>query len=163
MPPLSPALLIACASGLLARWGAPGSGTRSGRGRAADAEDGASVAFVHQGGYHAHLDHDSGISSWPLPAVRRAMELADYGRRTGVLATAPQPGDIALRWDGARQRFVHAAIVIRRVDDACLPRGGIRCRVLDAGATSARGRVTTYDPDRGDRFLRWVELERRAA
>jgi hypothetical protein len=146
--PLSPAFLVAAASALAARPAAS---------RHRD-EDEASVAFINDAGRQAHLDHATGESSWPLPRVRRAMELARIGRETGTLHEWPQEGDIALRWNAIRAAYDHAAIVAAVADHAMLPRGSIICRVLDALAP-ARARSTTYDPQRGDRFLRWVELE----
>jgi hypothetical protein len=74
-----------------------------------------------------------------------------------VVHTLPKEGDIALFWDLVRNCFSRASVVVEvgRMDGT-----GVRCLTISAHSRSAKARVEWFLPSHGDRFLRWVDLER---
>jgi len=163
MIPLSPALLIACASGRL-------TGRSSGaflprRDRLASfvppapGDEVASINFINSVGFWAHYDHVTGYSSWPLPHMDSVNALASYGRRAKVLFDRPRIGDLVVVWTPELNRFTRAGIVAALVG---ANGGGKRCLTLGARWHCGRARAARFRPSTGDRFLRWVNLERPA-
>jgi hypothetical protein len=156
MIPLTPMLLVSGAAVMAAadrqrRWPSGG------------------AAFVHHVGYHSHYDHFSGQSSWPLPNAERCEELAQFAAEKRILvADAPLPGDVFLEWCQEKRCFTQAGVVAtigRRVAIDIGP-ASFQCQVIEGGGTlrepGARERDRVFWPARGDRLIRWVDLDRRA-
>ncbi len=188
MMPLSPALFLAAASALVAsdlrlpRRSKPERGTEvdpDSRETHAPEDGLATAAFIAHVGYWSHR-RAVGRSSWPLPLGADCDGLARIGSERGVLITGtPDPGAIYLRWSDCDQRFVHAAIVLSAMDVPPQAQGGwtYDCHVLEGRAELTRPeagepRIQTTlhwarqgrlgcSPALGDRFLTWVDLDRR--
>jgi hypothetical protein len=176
MIPLTPAFLIAAAGGYI---GVREEGGNN-RGqlvelflRASDAKPGQPwcAAFVHYVGFWSHYDHVLHRSFWPLPRTASCWVLGEFARRHGILAREPQPGDVFLVFDPGRQRFAHTGIVVSVLASEQRPSGQLwyECRTIE-GNTNEEGsregnavaqKHRRFYPDAGDRFVRWVELDRR--
>jgi hypothetical protein len=155
----SPRLLVAAASAFV--------------GLAVDEREGESpddgAAFLYRWGYWAHFDHSSGESSWPLIETRTADELAAVAMARYVLRDAPQVGDIFLQHSPPAKRFVRAGVIVevggsgRYNPKACYHDATtIEASSDDAGRIGGRHilRVARrFLPSRGDRFIRWAELD----
>jgi hypothetical protein len=130
------------------------------------------VAFVRHAGFNSHYDDFSKRSSWPLPPVHDAHELAHFARENGILSVEyPKAGEIFLRWSCQRKRFTRVGIVVHvetgvaRADAAgYIICGTIESPVLEHGAWRDQ-RVQRIkhklSPELGDRFVRWVNLDNR--
>ena len=164
MIPLTPSFLIAAATSLVR-----------------DPEEGATgcaaAAFVHHVGYMSHFQYGAERSSWPLPSTASCAALAQYASNEDVLREEPAPGDVFLLWHAPTATFEHTGIVAR-VRDAGVTPGGtpwVDCdtiegnggaddnRTGDAAMTGVVRRVRRFYPTAtvGDRFIRWVDLDRR--
>lgn len=131
------------------------------------------AAFIYHVGYWSHYTDLYAQSAWPLPATNDCNVLAQFAMRKGILAKdAPRYGDIALLWSPEERRFIHSAIVIRAgkpqadfnfvVHFGCTTLDG---NVHDGGRLGGAGIHVTkrsLSPDTGDRFVRWVDLDRRS-
>lgn len=180
MHPLSPALIIAAASGVAGPdLTYPVSG-------AADAA--ATARFVGHVGYWGHYDEETAISTWPFPLDADCETLARLAAKDGILSMRdPEPGVIFLQWSPNHRAFRRAGIVIarakafeqRRVEQCydCLVLEGsaVLTHTLDLDRRHAnRERLDTAvlwvrrkhvwcTPSEGDRFIRWVDLDGRRA
>jgi hypothetical protein len=171
MMPLSPALFLAAASALVAsdvrlpRLSTEQrlkdlSPARRGKRRRGDA----TAAFIAHAGYTAHR-HAPGKSAWPFPLDADCEALARIGLDSGVVTVAPpDAGAIYLRYSQQRQRFTRASIVLWAVEVPPMEQYGwsYDCHVIE-GVTVRRARRAwvTCAPELGDRFLSWVDLDRR--
>ena len=180
---LSPALLVAAAGALLDGARAANSTARLSEQFLSIVDDpGAAAwnaAFIHHAGHWSHVDHCTGQSCWPLPATAECDELAEFARTEQVLsAEAPEAGEVFLLWSPSKERFVHTGIVLsaqRFEISRDNGKGGTRrearfeCHTIEGNITStgyvggdrlARVR-RVLSPARGDRTIRWTELEER--
>jgi hypothetical protein len=178
MHPLSPALIIAAASGVA---GPDPSDSVSG---AADAA--AAAAFVGHVGYWAHYDEETAVSTWPFPLDADCETLARLAAKDGILSMRkPEPGVIYLQWSRRQHAFRRAGIVIARA--RAFEHRSVRdcydCLVLEGSAVLTRAqdpdgrhrgqeRLETAvqwvrrkrvwcTPSEGDRFICWVDLDGR--
>lgn len=126
------------------------------------------TAFVHHVGFTAHLDEDTGYSTWPLPERATVEELVPFAEGAGILEREPHLGDIALLWSAAGTQFVRTGIVV--AIHASLGPNGIRrfdCTTVEGdttrhGAPSGTGihrLERRVEPGSGHRFVRWVDLD----
>jgi hypothetical protein len=127
-------------------------------------DEGASIRFINSAGFLSHLDHDTGESSWPIPVLYTVQQLAHYGQRHKILFDMAEAGDIAVVWNEDEQRYTRASIVVS-VLSVC---GGgrhevVHCSTLGAHRRGAIARPECFRPGAGDRFLRWMNLDRRAS
>jgi hypothetical protein len=161
--PLSPALLIACACGRLSgRSPDPvvtceaslGDGPLS----VPSTGEVESIRFINSVGTWALYDPITNISSWPFPRFPSVDALASFGRRAEILFDRPAYGDLVVVWSSAVNRFVRVAIVVRLLD---VDGPEMRCLSLGAHSAGGRARLDEFVPATGDRFVRWVNLERR--
>jgi hypothetical protein len=155
----SPTLLIAAASSFV--------------GLAVDEREGElsddGTAFLYRCGYWSHFDHASGTTSWPLIETRTADELAAVAMVRYVLRDAPQVGDIFLQHSQRAKRFVRAGVIAEVCGSGRYSQkiGYHDATTIEAGSDSAgqfRGRhilrvARRFLPSRGDRFIRWAELD----
>ena len=131
----------------------------------------AGAAFLYRWGYWSHYDHASHTTSWPLIETRTADELATVAMARYILRDAPQVGDIFLQRSQPAKRFVRTGVVVAVGESG---RYSSRDRyhdatTIEAGTDAAgqlRGRhilrvARRFLPDRGDRFIRWTELDDR--
>jgi len=152
--PLSPAFLVAAANAC-----------------AAAIEPGA-LGFVHHVGYSALYDQVTGLSNWPLPATGSCDALARAARAHGVLRDEPYVGDIFLLYSQLRRRFIHTGIVVGVLDEERVQERDVHVCVTVEGNTNEDGSVhghatlrmvRTFREADGHKFIRWAEIERRAA
>lgn len=178
MHPLSPALIIAAASGIV------GPDAVEEQSRAADAQS--TAAFVGHIGYWGHYDEEAELSTWPFPIEADCEALAQLAGIEGVLSgAAPQPGAVFLKWSRQKQQFVRAGIVVAQI--RTFGRSGTQrcydCLVLEGSALlipveEADGRRRKREqfatavqwarrtrmrcvPAEGDKFISWVDLDDR--
>ena len=139
-------------------------------GRASGPRPSWDARFIHECGYWSHYDSSSKSSAWPIPLHYTTPELGLFGQRHGVLYDKPQPGDILLMHSKMWKVFVHSAVVVdvlatikppgkKPMYDLYAIEGDIdeAGRLRGGRSLPARRRVV---PSRGDRFLRWAELDR---
>ena len=126
------------------------------------------AAFVHHVGYHAHFDHFAGASSWPLPKTKDCDALAQFAAEKRIIAAdAPLPGDVFLVWCSDRASYVQTGVVatIGRIVASDIGPASFTCAVIEGGGSSSKGRARQtrreFRPARGDRFIRWVDLDGR--
>jgi hypothetical protein len=175
MIPLAPALVVAAASSFI------GVGEQGGDNRGQMVElflrevneppgKPWCAAFVHHVGYWALYDHRARRSSWPLPRTASCWELGDFARTRGILVERPRDGDVFLLYSRNAGRFAHTGFV---VDEMGGPQAGQRafeCITIegntnDDGSSNGNNtliRTRSFDLGRGDRFIHWVDLDRRA-
>jgi hypothetical protein len=129
------------------------------------------AAFVYHVGYHSHFDHVSRLSSWPLPATASCYELGRFAESNSVLTKSPEIGDVFLKYNRRLGRFAHTGIVVAvEVGDQALGVGVHCCTTIEGNTNddgSRDGHATLRKTRRfveadGDRFIRWVKLDRRA-
>lgn len=129
------------------------------------------AAFVHHVGFYAHYDHVLKASSWPLPATASCYELGRFAARRGILEREPNVGDVFLKYDPKLGRFAHTGIVVGVDSDNPQAELGIhRCATVEGNTNdngSANGNAVLrkdrpFSEPKGDRFIRWIKLERRA-
>jgi hypothetical protein len=127
------------------------------------------AAFVHHVGHWSHYDHQSGESSWPLPATASCYELGAFAKKRGILRDEPDSGDVFLLWNDKLGRFAHTGVVVQLRDAGVSPGEGpwFECETID-GNTDAGGsregdgvlrRIRRFLPHAGDRFIRWADLD----
>ena len=174
MIPLAPALVVAAASSFI------GVGEQGGdnRGqmvelflREVGQEPGAPwcAAFVFHVGYWALYDHRGLRSSWPLPRTASCWELGEFARRRGILGEQPMEGDVFLLYSRDHGRFAHTGFVVDTLGGTH-GRKTFECMTIegntnDDGSNNGNNtliRKRPFDLERGDRFIRWVDLDRRA-
>jgi hypothetical protein len=156
---LSPKLLIAAASAFV------GLAAEEREGHPPD--DGA--ALLYRWGFWSHFDHRTGLSSWPLIETRTADELATVAMARYILRDSPEEGDIFLQRAAGGRRYARAGVVVDVRGSGCY---SAKVRYYDATTIEARsdetgrlaGRHTLrvarrFVPTRGDRFIRWAELD----
>jgi hypothetical protein len=178
MHPLSPALIIAAASGL--------AGADPGEVEPRPADPLTTAAFVGHVGYWAHYDEEIELSTWPFPADADCETLARLATELGVLSgEEPQPGAVYLQWSPKQRRFRRAGIVVahtrsyenssvRRCYDCLVLEGSaLLTRVeevdgrrrdqerFEAAVQWARRTRIWCTPSEGDRFISWVDLDGR--
>ncbi len=180
MHPLSPALIIAAASGV--------AGPDPGDSVPGAADAASTAAFVGHVGYWAHYDEETAVSTWPFPLDADCEALARLAAKDGILSTSePAPGVIYLQWSRSDHAFRRAGIVIaaaRTFERRGVPRC-YHCLVLEGSALLTRAqeadarhrqreRLETAvqwvrrkrgwcTPSEGDRFISWVDLDGRKA
>ena len=130
------------------------------------------LSFVQHCGYWAHRDPKTGESSWPIPAGLTRTGLGKFGEKARILYDTPEVGDIFLQYGPARGTFVRVGIVMGIVGSGYLltkepffllytvesdtgPQGQLH------GGLTLRVR-RRFQPNTGDRFLSWMELDRSA-
>lgn len=129
------------------------------------------AALVYHAGYWAHFDHQEGRSSWPLPRTASCYELGEWARVRGARYLDPQPGDVFLVYAQELRRFAHTGVVAA-VDGRHSNGADVvhECTTIE-GNSNAGGsregvevvrRTRAFSRQRGDRFIRWVELGRKA-
>lgn len=133
------------------------------------------AAFVYHVGFWSHFDYRSRTSSWPLPATASCWVLGDFAQKRDVLEDEPAEGDVFLVWKPSIARFAHTGIVARVRARGMSPAGHawFDCDTVE-GNSNADGnrdanavvrRVRRFHRElgggRGDRFIRWVDLDRR--
>ena len=142
----------------------------------ADADEEAwGLYFLQHVGSCSQLNVRTGISSWPLPAVRSAEELAAFARKHRVLREGiPRAGDVFLVWSPAQKRFLRTGIVVT-VDlmPVTWPDGrlGYDCTTIECVAIRDGSRMVRtvtrrerrISQENGDRLIRWSELCEREA
>jgi len=163
MIPLSPALLIACACGRLSgRTTYACTFDRDHRRQSlilpAHDDEAASMRFINAVGYVAHLDLETGLSSWPIPFLDTVQQLACFGYQRRLVHDTPKFGDLVMQWNGERNRFTQVGIVVSVFGGE---EGVARCRTLNAHRRGTLARQAPFTPESGDQFLRWVDLDRR--
>jgi hypothetical protein len=178
MSPLSPIRLISAATAFLGL-GEESAGTGVGRlvslclaevgqppGHPWDA------AFVHHVGYWSHYENEVDHSAWPLPRTATAGSLARFAEEKQIVHDTPELGDIAVVAGAKKGTIARVGIVVRcrgvrrswdGVTAACTTIEG------NAGPSGRPGGTTIMRVNRelsfarGDRFVRWVDLDRRHA
>ena len=187
MLPLSPALFLAAANALVA--GQPDESPYSDATdivslfHSTVGEHRMTATFVGHVGYWAHHEPE-GASVWPLPINGDCDDLALFADRRGVLnSRTPETGSIHLKWSPEKRCFERAAIILSVIGFAPSPETpwGYDCLVVTGGAslhvatprtmTSPARYTTTVHWARqgverccshnGDRFISWVDLDRR--
>jgi hypothetical protein len=144
--PLTPRFLVAGANALIGLSAATNTG------------------FIHHAGYWTHFDNRTRRSSWPLPRTADVNGLARAARELGVLSTdRPEEGELFLEWAGPKRGFAATGIV-----DSCEPVGHpqskeffYRCTTMEGDGRVAHRSTRELSPRNGDRFVRWVDLDRR--
>ena len=133
------------------------------------------AAFVYHVGFWSHYDHAGRRSSWPLPATASCWVLGDFANKRQVLMDEPMEGDVFLVWKPSIARFAHTGIVARVRATGKSPAGNVwfDCDTIegnsneegDRDANAVVRRVRRFQQHlgggRGDRFVRWVDLDRR--
>lgn len=174
--PLTPALLVAAANSFigLAEEGGDNHGQMIERFLAAVHQPPGEpwcAAFVYHVGYYSHYNHVSRISSWPLPATASCYELGLFAERKGVLTHWPEVGDVFLKYNRKLGRFAHTGIVVGVDEGDPLEDVGVHVCTTIEGNTNDDGsrngtatlrKVRRFVEADGDRFIRWVKLDRRA-
>jgi hypothetical protein len=166
--PLSPALLIACAAGRMS--GRTAFSCRLNRDHRygslrypARDDEAASIHFVNGVGFWAHFDYDVGESSWPIPHLERVAQLARYGLQRRVLHHSPELGDLVVKWNTIQNRYTRVSIVVSIIGVSGKEgKEVVKCRTLTAHRRGAFARPERFVPFRGDRFLRWADLDERS-
>jgi hypothetical protein len=129
------------------------------------------AAFVYHVGFYAHYDHVSRISSWPLPATASCYELGRFAERGGALFREPEVGDVFLKFSRKLGRFSHTGIVVGVSEGDPQEDVGVHVCTTVEGNTNDDGssnghatlrRVRRFVETDGDRFIRWIRLDRRA-
>ena len=158
--PLSPALLVAGAASLtglhhVRRWGQGG------------------VLFVHHVGFRSQYDRGVRCSSWPIPHGEDCGELARFAEERSILsAEPPRLGDIFLVWSEKKHRFKRTGIVAFVEEGERFFPSGLRyfaCQTIEAftpeegEADGVKWWRRNLSPERGDRLVRWVDLDARGA
>jgi hypothetical protein len=135
------------------------------------------AAFVHHVGYWSHFASGAKRSGWPLPPTASCKALAQYAREQQVLRKEPHDGDVFLLWHAPIAQFAHTGIV-ERVRDLGAMEGGTEwfdCDTIegnsdagdsrdgDGATTGVVRRVRRFyaTEPKGDRFIRWADLDRR--
>ena len=147
MIPLSPALLIACASGRLSgRTAFRCTFDREHRHKSlmlpTRQDETAGISFINAVGFLAHYDHDWGVSSWPVPQLETVQQLAGFALRNGVLYDRPEIGDLVVSWNRSLNRYTRVSIVTTVLGvTGSVGEEVVRCRTLGAHRRGAfRGR-----------------------
>lgn len=132
-----------------------------------------SAAFVHHVGFWSHYDHRIARSTWPLPATASCLELGEFARVRGALKREPSVGDVFLEYTPALKRFIHAGIIVSLDGARATPHGDTRfvCTTVEGRANAVNPRESRialvrarhFSSIGGDRFIRWADLELRAA
>ena len=126
--------------------------------------------FIHECGYWSHYDSSTKSSMWPIPLEFTTPELGLFGQRHDVLYDEPAPGDILLMHCPMWDAFVHSGVVVdvlttikhkgeKPMFDLYAIEGDVdkQGRLHGGRSLPVRRRLS---PSRGDRFLRWAELDR---
>ena len=129
------------------------------------------AAFVHYVGYWSHYDHRGLASAWPLPRTASCYALGLFAKKKEILEKEPQRGDVFLVHSPPLARFAHTGIVVDVVGKTERPSGSTwyDCLTIE-GNTNEEGsregnavvmKTRRFYPELGDRFIRWVRLDRR--
>jgi hypothetical protein len=124
--------------------------------------------FVNEAGYRAHQSQFTLTSAWPFHGIASLAELAAHAEREGILHKFPEAGDLYLMHDDEVDQFVRTGIVVhviaggmpahREVESTVLAIDGVRSAVT---AEKRGAFIEQLSSLRGDRFVRWVELDGR--
>ena len=124
------------------------------------------TAFAHHVGYWSHYDTYVGCSSWPLPPVATADELARFAKARGLISHTPMAGDVFLLKSAVHSGFARTGVVVRVEPRGHPPvaSGEVACTVIEGDTNEARviggGQVLRhlriFSSWRGDRFIRWT-------
>lgn len=178
MLPLSPIRLVSAANAFLTLGAEPGAA----QGRMVNtflSEIGQppngrwDLAFLHHVGYWSHYDFEAKRSSWPIPVSSAPEDLVLFAKQRRIDPDEPEFGDIALVSGAGKGSYARVGIVIATHGAGKFMDGKTftSCTVLEANAGAA-GRPGGADimyvrrslcHDRGDRYVRWVDLDARAA
>lgn len=186
MTPLSPALLLAALNALAAQRSnaitvarLPRTlGPKALRRLAPGLDDGSGVAcnvraqldLIHLLGWWAHYDHEYRLSSWPVPHVGSPELLEEFAGVNGVLVKEPNAGDIYIA-AGRNQRPSQVGIVTTVQLAAPIPGlpAAATCHtargVRSGGVAENLGPISIVFGERclttlrGDRFIRWADLD----
>jgi hypothetical protein len=182
MIPLAPAFLVAAANGLVGLR-ADGSNRRLMldlflRGASQPAGQPWCAAFVHHVGYWSQFDYATNASSWPLPSSPSCHWLGEHARSRRILRETPADGDVFLLWSPMGVCFAHTGVVahVGALGETPAGRRWFDCDTIE-GSTSDDGgrsgggsaawrvirRTRRFYPSAGDRFIRWADLDGRAA
>jgi hypothetical protein len=178
MHPLSPALVVAAGSAVVGRSGFTAAKP--------EVDSLSSAAFVGHIGHWALYDEEAKLSTWPFALDADCDALARAAAERGILSAGhPEAGAIYLHWSRHQRQFTIAGIVIVGADAVEWPRtpssygcvvveGGVLMKAVedvDARSASpelvetdvqwARRTRVTFDPEVGDRFISWVDLDER--
>jgi hypothetical protein len=125
--------------------------------------------FVQHVGLTSHMDFQSTRSQWPLPNVSDCDQLSRVAAEKRILSVqTPYSGEIFLLYSRQLRRFVKTGIVAWRMRTATYHRSGltyhecvtIESRPHNAGVCQVPSKLS---PESGDRFVRWADLDGRAA
>jgi hypothetical protein len=127
------------------------------------------VRLLQDLGFRAYFDASARESTWPIPFGMTPHELALFGEREGVSYTEPQSGDIFLQRSFYANEYIHAGLVMT-VDGRVPAADHMVCFLASTveGDTDHRGLLgrgytcklrRRFNPAKGDRFLRWCELD----
>ncbi len=96
--------------------------------------------------------------------------LGEYARKRGILRSEPQDGDVFLLWNAKLGRFAHTGVVarVRATGATTGTERGFECDTIEGNTDAGGSRegdgvmrsVRRFYPKAGDRFVRWVELDR---
>jgi hypothetical protein len=96
--------------------------------------------------------------------------LGEYARTRGILRSEPQDGDVFLLWNAKLGRFAHTGVVarIRGTGATTGTEPWFECDTIEGNTDAGGSRegdgvmrsVRRFYPKAGDRFVRWVELDR---
>ena len=127
------------------------------------------AALVHHAGYWSHFDPRGRVSSWPLPPATTCCKLRAFAQKQRVICNDPLPGDLFLLWGPAKRTCVRTGVVASvegrgRFTDG---REWVECVVIEGctdpdrtlGGSATLRHLRKFCAGRGDRFVRWTELD----
>ena len=127
------------------------------------------AALVHHAGYWSHFDPRGRVSSWRLPPLATCCALRSAARKLGVLVDDPLPGDLFLLWGPAKHTCVRTGVVVSVEGRGRFISGRewIECVVIEGctdpdrtlGGGSTLRHLRKFCVSRGDRFVRWSDLD----
>jgi hypothetical protein len=133
--------------------------------RGDEVSDADACAFIDRAGRASHYEDGAGESAWPLPAAHSAAAFRAFAEEGGVLRSIPMAGDVYV-CARTHPAIASIGVVLQVLDRSREPQTSLsRCEILyghaDGPATIGVRRVTRwFSWSAGDRFIRWVELDR---
>ncbi len=121
---------------------------------------------VYHVGYWSHYDNRVRRSAWFLPKTASCAALGEFASKRDLLRDTPQVGDVFLMYSAKVERFAHTGIVVG-VDETVISDDIRVCTTIEGNTNddgSSNGHTTlrktrAFSNRRGDRFLRWVDME----
>jgi hypothetical protein len=127
------------------------------------------AALVHHAGYWSHFDPRGRVSSWPLPPIVTCCTLRAFAQKQRVICRDPSPGDLFLLWSPAKRTCVRTGVVVSVEGRGQFTSGRewVECVVIEGctdpertlGGSSTLRHLRKFCVSRGDRFVRWTELD----